>query len=433
MSPASQSGESGRVLQVNISGGGVPKRPVDRAWVGRFGLDGDAHRENTVHGGPHRAVCLFGVEVIERLQSEGHPIEAGGAGENLTTSGIEWSLLPVGTRVRVGDEVELELSSSTTPCATQIRNFSDGNFNRIRIELHPSDSRMYARVIREGEVKPGDAITVDPGVNPDAAIDEMRRRLDRAETKSTVAAWRAAAASGFAIDFMEDGEIALASSTDLPGPAFNSAHGLARLPNMLALATDFYDKHNTTGYLWMTEAPWPDAKAFMEGDFVGAYVTEQAVVDALAADVMPEGVTIRRLAAGEANVYNSVRGSSSAGGMTEGAPNPWPQVYERLAGTHARQLFVAELDGRAVGNASLHISAGAGWLRGALVTPDARGRGIQRALIAARIRAAIEADCDLVGAQAEPGATSARNLNALGLRHLGNAALYEYTPGQTRQ
>jgi hypothetical protein len=202
---------------------------------------------------------------------------------------------------------------------------------------------------------------------------------------------------------------------------------------MLALATDFYDKHNTTGYLWMTEAPWPDAKAFMEGDFVGAYVTEQAVVDALAADVMPEGVTIRRLAAGEANVYNSVRGSSSAGGMTEGAPNPWPQVYERLAGTHARQLFVAELDGRAVGNASLHISAGAGWLRGALVTPDARGRGIQRALIAARIRAAIEADCDLVGAQAEPGATSARNLNALGLRHLGNAALYEYTPGQTRQ
>jgi len=44
---------SGRVLQVNVSGGGVPKRPVERAWVGRFGLEGDAHRENTVHGGPH--------------------------------------------------------------------------------------------------------------------------------------------------------------------------------------------------------------------------------------------------------------------------------------------------------------------------------------------------------------------------------------------
>jgi GNAT superfamily N-acetyltransferase len=246
-----------------------------------------------------------------------------------------------------------------------------------------------------------------------------------------VAAWRAAAASGFAIEFVEDGEIALASSTDLPGPAFNSAHGLARLPNMLSMATDFYDAHNTTGYLWMTDAPWPDAKLVMEGDFVGAYVTDSAVVDALAAHVLPDGVTIRRLAQGEANVYTSVRGGSTAGGMADGAPNPWPQVYERLAGTHARQLFVAEIDGVAVANASLHISAGAGWLRGALVTPQARGRGIQRALIAARIRAAIEAGCDLVGAQAEPGETSARNLNALGLRHLGNATLYEYTPGQS--
>ena len=424
---------TGRVLQVNVSAGGVPKRPVDRAWVGTFGLEGDAHRENTVHGGPHRAVCLFGIEVIERLQSEGHPIEPGGAGENLTTSGIEWSLLPIGTRARVGDQLELEVSSSTTPCATQVRNFSDGNFNRIRIELHPSDSRMYARVIREGEVKPGDPITLLPGINADAQIAEMQRRLDRAETKSTVAAWRAAAAAGFAIDIVEDGELAMASSSELAGPAFNSAHGLARLPNMLSLATDFYDAHHSTGYLWLTEAPWPGATPSMEGDFVGAYVTDAAVVEALAADVMPEGVTIRRLAPGEATVYNSVRGSSATGGMTDGAPNPWPKVYERLAGTHSRQLFVAEIDGVAVANASLHVSAGAGWLRGALVAPEARGKGIQRALIAARIRAAIEADCDLVGAQAEPGEVSARNLNALGLRHLGYANLYEYVPGETRK
>jgi MOSC domain-containing protein YiiM/GNAT superfamily N-acetyltransferase len=419
----------GRVVAVNVSAGGVPKHAVERAWVGRYGLEGDAHRENTVHGGPHRAVCLFGIEVIERLQSEGHPVEPGSVGENLTTSGIEWSLLPIGTRARVGEQLEIEVSSSTTPCATQVPNFSDGNFNRIRIELHPSDSRMYARVIREGEVKPGDQITLLPNVNPEAAIEEMRRRLDRAETKSTVAAWRAAAASGFAIDFIEDGELAMASSPDLPGPAFNSTHGLARLPNMLEMATDFYDEHHATGYLWMTEEPWPGAKAFMEGDFVGAYVTEQAVVDALATETPPDGVTIRRLAAGEANVYSSVRsGGSTAGGLADGAPNPWPQIYERLAGTHARQLFVAEIDGVAVANASLHISAGAGWLRGALVAPDARGKGIQRALIAARIRAAIEADCDIVGAQAEPGEVSARNLNAMGLRHLGNANLYVYEP-----
>jgi MOSC domain-containing protein YiiM len=423
---------SGRVVQVNVSGGGVPKRPVERAWVGMLGLEGDAHHENTVHGGPHRAVCLFGLEVIERLRSEGHPIEPGGAGENLTTSGIEWSLLPIGTRARIGEQLEIEVSSSTTPCATQVRNFSDGNFNRIRIELHPSDSRMYARVITEGEVKPGDAITLLPDVNPHAAVEEMLRRLYRAEGKSALAAWRAAAASGFAIDILEDGEIALSSSTDLPGPAFNSAQGLVRLPNMLSLATDFFDAHNTNGYLWFDGPPWLGAVPFMEGDVVGAYVTDDAVVTALADFVAPEGVTIRRIEPGEVDAYNAVRsGDRAAGGVSDGT-NPWPLVYEQLAKTNARQLFVAEIDGVAVGNASLHVSAGAGWLRGALTAPEARGRGIQTALIATRIRAAIDAGCDLVGAQAEPGEVSARNLQRMGMRRLGSQNNYEYVPGQTR-
>jgi GNAT superfamily N-acetyltransferase len=259
----------------------------------------------------------------------------------------------------------------------------------------------------------------------------MLRRLHRAETKSTVAAWRAVAASGFAIDFVEDGEIALASSVDLPGPAFNSAHGLVRLPNMLAMATDFYDAHDLIGYLWMEEAPWPDAVPFMEGDVVGAAVTDQAVVDALASVRQPEGVTIRRIAPGDAAAYNAVRsGNPTAGGVSDGAPNPWPQVYEHLARTNSRLLFVAEIDGVAVGNASLHLSAGAGWLRGALVSPEARGRGIQQALIATRIRAAIDAGCDLVGAQAEPGEVSARNLMRMGLRKLGVENNYKYVQPQ---
>lgn len=418
---------TGRVVAVNVSGGGVPKRPVERAWVGQLGLEGDAHRENTVHGGPHRAVCLFGIEVIERLKSEGHPIEPGGAGENLTTSGIDWSLLPIGTRARIGERLELEVSSSTTPCKTQVGNFSDGNFNRIRIELHPSDSRMYARVITEGEVKPGDPITLLP-VNPQALDEELLRRLHRAETKSTVAAWRAVADSGFEIDFAEDGEIALASSADLPGPAFNSAHGLQRLPNMLPMATDFYDAHGTTGYLWMAAPPWPGAVPFMEGAVVGAAVDEPAVGDALGQTAPPDGVSIRRIGPDEAAAFNAVRSGGAPGGVADGAPNPWPQVYEHLAKAHSRHLFVAEIDGVAVASASLHVSAGTGWLRGALVAPDARGRGIQRALIAARIKAAMAADCDLVGAQAEPGEVSARNLQQMGLRRLGRQDNYAYEP-----
>lgn len=419
-----QPAAEGRVIAVNVSVGGVPKLPVEKAWVGPLGLEGDGHREETVHGGPHRAVCLFAVEAIERLQSEGHPIEPGSAGENLTTSGIEWSLLPVGTRARIGDQVEIELASSTTPCATQKGNFRDGRFSRISIDRHPSDSRMYARVLHEGEVRTDDPITVLPPVSDSRALDWLLLgRLDRAEMKSSVAAWQAAAEAGYAVEFEVDGELAMCASHDIPGPAFNHANGLARLPNMLPRVTEFYDAHGTTGYLGMDESPWPDAKVSLVLDIFAAPAEE--VADAPA----PEGVIIRRIQPGESAAYTAVRsGSPTVGGVADGGPNPWPDVYERLAQANSRMLFVAELDGTPVGNGSLHVSSRTGWLRGTLVAPEARGRGIQRALIAARVGAAIEAGCDLVGASAEPDGVSARNLERMGMRRIGTRTIYEYVP-----
>ena len=65
---------SGRVAQVSVSPrGGVPKRAVAEAAVGPLGLAGDAVRYTKIHGGPERAVCLFSLDLIERLREEGHP------------------------------------------------------------------------------------------------------------------------------------------------------------------------------------------------------------------------------------------------------------------------------------------------------------------------------------------------------------------------
>ena len=55
----------GRIVQLNVSPGGVPKRPVARARVTRLGLEGDGHRNAALHGGPDRALCLFPLERIE--------------------------------------------------------------------------------------------------------------------------------------------------------------------------------------------------------------------------------------------------------------------------------------------------------------------------------------------------------------------------------
>jgi MOSC domain-containing protein YiiM len=414
---------TGRIVQVNVSDGGVPKLPVERARVDRFGLEGDGHHEPTVHGGPHRAVCLFGIEVIERLQAEGHPIEAGGAGENLTTTGIEWSLLPVGSVIRVGNEVELELSSSTTPCATQTGNFSDGNFNRILIDKHPADSRMYARVLRGGVVTRGDAVAVMAPADTHGADELDLRWLDRAEGKSTVAAWKAARSAGFAIDFVEDGEVSMSSSAVLRGPAFNQAHGFAGLPNMLPLAFRFYDRHRTRGWIWAAEPPWPGATPDLTLGMYAAHPSEMPDFPA------PDGVVIRPARADDPADFADVdAGNAGVGGVDDGAVNPWPAVLAALARTRARTIFVAELDGAVVGSASLHVSGTVGWMRGAVVARRARGRGIQRAFIAARARAAQQFGCDLVGASAEPELVSARNLERAGMRRLGIRSNYIYEP-----
>ena len=415
---------AGRVLQVSVSAGGVPKLPIERAWVGPFGLDGDKHSEPTVHGGPHRAVCLFGIEAIERLQSEGHPIEPGGAGENLTTSGIEWSLLPVGARVRVGDTLELEISSSTTPCATQTGNFADGNFNRILIDRHPSDSRMYARVLREGFVAPGDAIVV-VGAAPDSRAEDelLLKRLDRVQGKSMLAAWNAARDAGYQIEIADDGEISMASSRELPGPAFNSADGFARLPNMLEMATRFFDRRGTPGWITADEPPWTGAVDDFTLDVFAAAPDEVAEVP------LPAGASVRALGRDEGALFSEVKsGEETSSGVDAGGPNPWPAIYTRLARTRGRKLFVVYDDGTPVAHASLAISAKTGWLRSALVSPQARVQEFQRALISARARAAAEAGCDLIGAAAEPGSISADNLQQVGLRRVGARSHYIYDP-----
>ncbi len=68
---------AGRIVQLSISAGGVPKRGVAEARVTRLGLEGDGHRDAEHHGGPERAVCLFSLEAIHALVAEGHAITPG--------------------------------------------------------------------------------------------------------------------------------------------------------------------------------------------------------------------------------------------------------------------------------------------------------------------------------------------------------------------
>jgi MOSC domain-containing protein YiiM len=149
------------VYQINVSDGGVPKHPVLEAVIVRTGVRGDRQQNLKIHGGPDRALCLFSQELIERLQDEGHSIEAGSLGENLTLAGLDWEKLKLGCRLQIGPNVRVELMSYTVPCDKNARWFKDGDFKRVSQKMNPGWSRLYARVLVEGVVRPGDEVVIE--------------------------------------------------------------------------------------------------------------------------------------------------------------------------------------------------------------------------------------------------------------------------------
>ena len=54
------------IHQLNVSKGGVPKRPIESGRVRKTGLAGD-HHAKPFHGGPTQALCLYSLELIEEL------------------------------------------------------------------------------------------------------------------------------------------------------------------------------------------------------------------------------------------------------------------------------------------------------------------------------------------------------------------------------
>ena len=153
-------GMKGRIHQLNRSQGGVPKLPVAEAALTEAGLEGDRQKHTAFHGGPERAVSLYSLEVIEKLRAEGHPISPGSTGENVTVSGLDWSLLSPGTRLALGDEAVVVITSYANPCGTIRGSFADGRMKRISQKIHPGDSRLYARVIRPGHLAAGQEVRV---------------------------------------------------------------------------------------------------------------------------------------------------------------------------------------------------------------------------------------------------------------------------------
>jgi MOSC domain-containing protein YiiM len=150
----------GRIHAVSVSDRkGVVKHNVDQARLRvEHGLEGDAHAEGGI-----RQVSLLALGSIDKMVAAGAKVKAGDFAENLTVEGLEVMSLPVGTRLKVGADVELEITQIGKTChkGCAIREL-------VGDCVMPREG-VFARVLQEGVVKPGDVIEVVyvPGGHPD--------------------------------------------------------------------------------------------------------------------------------------------------------------------------------------------------------------------------------------------------------------------------
>jgi MOSC domain-containing protein YiiM len=129
---------------------GERKTDVGQAEVQEgFGLVGDAHG-----GDWHRQVSLLAIESIDKMRAAGLDVGPGDFAENLTTQGVNLYSLPVGTRLRVGASVLLEMTQIGKEC-----------HDRCAIYHQAGDCVMpregvFATVVNGGPVKTGDSLEI---------------------------------------------------------------------------------------------------------------------------------------------------------------------------------------------------------------------------------------------------------------------------------
>ena len=142
----------GKVLAVNISRKkGEKKSNIDCGlFLENLGLENDAHAEADII----RQVSLLAKESIEKIRAKGLDVSYGDFAENLTTEGIDLPSLPIGTRLKVGGKVLLEVSQIGKVC-----------HNRCNIFYTVGDCVMpregiFVKVLTGGEIKVCDTIEV---------------------------------------------------------------------------------------------------------------------------------------------------------------------------------------------------------------------------------------------------------------------------------
>ena len=244
--------------------------------------------------------------------------------------------------------------------------------------------------------------------------------------------WQAAAYAGIDVRILDKGDMAGAASPDLPGSVFNRVFGMRQVPihrpRMEALFRD------TAVRGWLVagiddpefvgrEPEWPVGvhQALVEDVIERDRKTGASAID---------GLAIRRVDPDDARDVARWAEIYLAGFEIEGPiADAWRRFNPFLVRARGYHQFIAELHGRDIAASAMFNRRRVAWLGAGTVLPDARGAGIQRALIADRVRRAQAAGSTKVLSTAEINTISAANLEFFGIRRIWTRGHYPVEPG----
>ena len=167
---------SGVVIAVSCSDAHTMSKPNRESiqLLTGLGVEGDAHAGKTVKHRSRvakypdqpnlRQVHLIHAELHEELRASGFEVVPGQMGENITTRNIDLLALPTGARLTIGETAVIEVTGLRNPCA-QLEDIQtglmkatlgrDAGGNLVR------KAGVMSIVIADGEIRPGDPITVE--------------------------------------------------------------------------------------------------------------------------------------------------------------------------------------------------------------------------------------------------------------------------------
>jgi len=139
------------IISINISTKkGEKKKPVPEVEIREnIGIVGDAHSGNW-----HRQISMLAMESIESMQKKGLDVHPGDFAENITTQGIDLPSLPIGTQLKLGENVIVEVTQIGKECHSRC-----AIYDQAGDCVMPKEG-IFVKVLNGGELATGNNVSL---------------------------------------------------------------------------------------------------------------------------------------------------------------------------------------------------------------------------------------------------------------------------------